>query len=171
MIRSRIRNWERGQSLIEMALSTILLLFVLGGMVDFGRAFMILVATENAAGEGALYAAQNPGCLTLYDADGTNDTTNTNCSNQQGAYSGAGSIIEERIYQEGNAFANFNDGNTVITITIEGTGIVTAGNPVLVEVEYTYTPLTPAGLIIWGSTATVSAEARQPVFSPPPTGY
>ncbi len=45
---------ERGQSMVEMALGFVLLLIVLSGLLDVGRAFYIYVALEDAAGEAAL---------------------------------------------------------------------------------------------------------------------
>jgi cell division septation protein DedD len=54
-----------GQSLIEFALVFPLLLLLLGGAIDLGRAFFTGVAVENAAKEGALFGATSPAC----DAD------------------------------------------------------------------------------------------------------
>lgn len=51
---------ERGQSLIELALTLTLLLILLAGAVDFGRAFFTYVALRDAAQEGANYGAINP---------------------------------------------------------------------------------------------------------------
>ncbi len=61
----RTRNaWQKGQSFIEMAFGSVVLIVLLGGLMDLGRAFLILVSVENATGEGALYGATNPECLT-----------------------------------------------------------------------------------------------------------
>ena len=51
-----------GQSLVEFALVTPILLLVFAGAADFGRAFYAYVAIENAAKEGALYGARAPLC-------------------------------------------------------------------------------------------------------------
>ena len=59
------RLWGRsalGQSLVEFALVTPILLLVFAGAADFGRAFYAYVAIENAAKEGALYGARAPLC-------------------------------------------------------------------------------------------------------------
>lgn len=51
---------EQGQSLVELALSFTLILLVLAGAVDFGRAFFALIALRDAAQEGVIYASMNP---------------------------------------------------------------------------------------------------------------
>ncbi len=50
--------WERGQSLIEVALLTPLLAGLLLGVIEIGRYAYISVLVGNAAHAGALYAAQ-----------------------------------------------------------------------------------------------------------------
>jgi len=56
----RIRRDEAGQSLVEMALVMGLLLLVLVGIADFGRAFHSYIIITNAAREGARYASRFP---------------------------------------------------------------------------------------------------------------
>lgn len=51
---------ERGQSVVEVALLFPLLIMLLMGVVDFGRAYYTLVALSDAAGEGVTYAAIYP---------------------------------------------------------------------------------------------------------------
>jgi uncharacterized membrane protein len=53
---------ERGQSMVEMALTMTILLVVLSAVLDLGRGFFSFIAIQNAAAEGALYAAINPHC-------------------------------------------------------------------------------------------------------------
>lgn len=54
-----IKN-ERGQSLVELAVSLVLLLVLLSGAVEFGIAFFQFVQLRDAAQEGALYGSMNP---------------------------------------------------------------------------------------------------------------
>jgi Flp pilus assembly protein TadG len=61
---------EKGQSLVEIALLLPLLILILAGILDLGRAFMTLVALNDAAAEGATYAALRP-----WDADEIVDRT------------------------------------------------------------------------------------------------
>jgi len=51
---------ERGQSLVEMAVSLVLLLLLLSGAVEFGMAFFQFIQLRGAAQEGALYGSINP---------------------------------------------------------------------------------------------------------------
>ncbi|MDF1515583.1 MAG: TadE/TadG family type IV pilus assembly protein [Anaerolineae bacterium] len=51
------KKGERGQSLVEVALTLPILLMLLLGLFDLGRAYFILVELNDAADEGATYAA------------------------------------------------------------------------------------------------------------------
>jgi len=55
---------ERGQSLVEIALTLPLLLITLLGMVDVGRAYIYTTAITNAAREAAYYAVTTGGATT-----------------------------------------------------------------------------------------------------------
>jgi Flp pilus assembly protein TadG len=48
---------QRGQSMVEFALSSVVLLLLVGGLVDIGRAIYINEALGNAAREGARHGA------------------------------------------------------------------------------------------------------------------
>lgn len=54
------RRRERGQSLVELAISMTVLMWIIVGVLDIGRLYMTYVAVQNAAAEGALYAAIHP---------------------------------------------------------------------------------------------------------------
>ena len=47
---------QRGQSLVEFALSSVVLLLLVGGLVDIGRAIYVTESLSNAAREGARHA-------------------------------------------------------------------------------------------------------------------
>ncbi len=51
---------ERGQSLVELALSIVVLMFLLAGAVEFGIAFFQYIQLRDAVQEGALYGSLNP---------------------------------------------------------------------------------------------------------------
>jgi hypothetical protein len=51
---------ERGQSLVELAISLTVMLLLLSGAVTFGMALFSYVAVRDAAGEGALYGSIKP---------------------------------------------------------------------------------------------------------------
>ncbi len=51
---------ERGQSLVELAISLLILLYLLSGAVEFGIIFFQYVQLRDAAQEGALFGSMNP---------------------------------------------------------------------------------------------------------------
>ncbi len=51
---------EQGQSLVEMAIALVILLLLVGGVVDLGRAFFTFMALRDSVQEGALYGSVNP---------------------------------------------------------------------------------------------------------------
>ena len=58
--KNKRKKSEQGQSLVELAISLMVILLVLAGAVDFGRAFFAIIALRDAAQEGVLYASINP---------------------------------------------------------------------------------------------------------------
>jgi Flp pilus assembly protein TadG len=56
----KISRRERGQSLTELALSFMIIAFLLSGAIDFGRGYFTLIALRDAAQEGAIYASLAP---------------------------------------------------------------------------------------------------------------
>lgn len=58
-----MRN-EKGQSIVEMALLFPLLMLLLMGLLDLGRAYYVIVALRDAAEEGAIYASIQPEDIT-----------------------------------------------------------------------------------------------------------
>src|SRR5512139_1857657 len=59
---------ERGQSLVELSISLLVLLYLLSGAVEFGLAFFQFVQLRDAAQEGALYGSMNPTDASLIEA-------------------------------------------------------------------------------------------------------
>lgn len=147
---------KHGQSLVEFALLLPILVLLVGGLFDVGRAFFIQIAVENAAGEGALYGINHPECL-------MHDHSPTTCQDAE-------SVIG-RIREEGKPTVDLNDENSTIVVETVNNAPVTAGAVLRIEVTYSYTPMTFVGQIIWGETATVFTSALQVILSPPPPGY
>lgn len=71
VIRRLRRRWSRpehrGQSLVELAITLPVVLLIVVGTVDLGRAYFMTINMENAVKEGAFYGARNPQC----DSDAT----------------------------------------------------------------------------------------------------
>src|SRR5262245_53544467 len=55
--RKPLRSGERGQALVEFAIIVTLMIALISGIVDFGRAFNGWIALSSAAREGARLAA------------------------------------------------------------------------------------------------------------------
>src|SRR5688500_10726445 len=66
----RYRSRSLGQSMVELAVVLPVLLLVVAGTIDLGRAYFSTVAIENASKEGAFYGARKPLC----------DTEKTGCT-------------------------------------------------------------------------------------------
>ena len=56
----RFPTSQKGQSLVELAISITILVYLLSGAVEFGIAFFQFVQLRDAAQEGALYGSLNP---------------------------------------------------------------------------------------------------------------
>ena len=54
------RKSERGQSLVEFAISLVIILWLLAGAVEFGIALFQYIQLRDAAQEGALFGSVNP---------------------------------------------------------------------------------------------------------------
>jgi len=108
---------EKGQSLVEMALTATFMMFLLLATIDFGYAFLYWITIRDAAQEGAMYGSLHPG--TACEADLRNRVR------------GAASSPIIRI-------SDLPDGQIEITRT--GT---TPGNAIKVKVTHYYHILTP----------------------------
>ncbi len=58
-LQARIKDSERGQSLVEFALMFVVLTLILMGILDLGRLYYAFVGLQDAVGEGAQYATMN----------------------------------------------------------------------------------------------------------------
>ena len=137
------KNNERGQSLVELAISLIVILTLLAGAVDFGIALFSFVTLRDAAQEGALYASIDP----------TNTTE-----------------IEERVFSTSDKPVDLRN-DTNVTVTILPTGATACeGNGALVQVQVDYDyqlsmPLLPGLLGI--SEIPLSASVTDAILRPP----
>jgi hypothetical protein len=117
---------ERGQSLVEFALMMPVLLLMLMGTLDVGRMYFSFIAIQNAAGEGALYAAINPRCIHAGDGPECADPNNAEYRAQH--ESPAGGVDWTRV-----------------TISVEpaDTSALHEGDAITIIARYEYDILTP----------------------------
>jgi len=141
----RSNNLQRGQSLVEMSVGLVVLLIILSGLLDIGRAYYIYVGLEDGAGEAALYLSINPGCRTATDGP--------QCANPNNAE-----------YRAKNAGGENVDWSSAI-ITIARPAVYGVGDPVKVTIQYQLKLLTPfmprfAGL----NPISLTSEATQTII-------
>lgn len=138
---------ERGQSLMELALMMTLLLVILAGILDIGRAYFTYVALRDAAGEGAYYGSIHP---TWHDAG---DYPNPN-------------NIEYRVKQSAPTGGLINWSLATVTVQAPDTK---PGQMVKVTVAYDYTLVTPfIGALIGSQTTQLKASSVAEIISPGP---
>ncbi|MDX1601265.1 MAG: TadE family protein [Anaerolineales bacterium] len=134
---TRPRATQRGQSLTELAITLTILLTLMAGVLDIGRAYYTFLALRDAAAEGAAYGSFDP----------TNSTE-----------------IENRVRRESPGGMISWD-NATITTTIIGQACRGGGVEVTVEVPYTL--LTPfIGAIAGSQTLPLEATVVNTILSP-----
>ncbi|MEO8229803.1 MAG: TadE family protein [Chloroflexota bacterium] len=146
---------SRGQSVAEFAVVLPIMLLILAGAVDLGRAFYAYVAVENAAKEGALYGARHPMC----------DSASSTCPDPRNVRW----IVE-------NEAANLKDRSGASQLTTRAAcrtpagGLVQPindcvnGNIYVVEVTHTFRLVTPILGDIVGSSLTLGASSEATVI-------
>jgi hypothetical protein len=101
-----IKRSQSGQSIVEFAVSAMVLLMLLVGISDFGRALFTFIALRDAAQEGAVYGSICPNDMTSIEAHARqasnypinlSDTTAVSvaCAYVDGSDSNCGSYVPE----------------------------------------------------------------------------
>jgi len=135
------RRFEDGQSLVEISISFLFFLFFLLGLLDLGRAYFLMVALEDSAGEAAAFLSINPDC-DVADA-GT-------CADPNNAEWRAANAVGDQL--------NWSSATISVFYPTVGTG---TGNQVRVRIDYPFTPITPIISNIAGGNLTLSGDATQ----------
>lgn len=138
---------RRGQSLVELAISLTVILWLLAGAIDLGSALFAWIALRDAAEEGALYASLYP----------------TVDSNNNGRYDNGEPInttdIAARVRATSTNPINLNDVANV-TVNVDVTSPPCAGGAVTVTVVYNYRIMMPlTSTIIGTNTIPIRASA------------
>lgn len=146
---------RRGQALVEMALVTPVLLLLLAGAVDLGRAWYSQITITNAAREGAMEAASNPDS---YQAGQP-------CSD-------ANMVVCRAMREAEGSFVEVQAADVTMTCSaacVEGTSA--APNTASVQVEGDFSLVTP--ILTWlfgGQTVTIDATATATIAMTPTIG-
>jgi hypothetical protein len=145
--RNRMNNSQRGQSLIEVALSLTFMLIMLAGAVDVGRIFIAYISMRDAAQEGIAFGSVFP----------------TYCNQ----------IIQRTISSSTNMFQPTAG---MVTVMIGGANCASAdpeqaciGNEIMVTISNPAYPLTMPfiGAALGSQTIPLEVSARDTVLRPP----
>jgi Flp pilus assembly protein TadG len=117
---------QRGQGLVELALVIPVLLIIVIGLLDLGRAFFAVIVINNSAREGARYLILHP------DDKG----------------SGYAGTIAAALLEADGTIVELASGNIAITLCrdLADEGECESGFPVRVRVTYTFEPI--MGLVL-----------------------
>jgi Flp pilus assembly protein TadG len=150
-------NSERGQSLVEFAISLTFILILLAGVVDFGRAFFTFVELRDAAQEGALYGSTSP----IIDANDNGQYDAGESTNE--------AAIRSRVRSTSSTPLDLNDPGVLPddNISINFSGDPCEGNTVQVTITYDYPISMPLiGGIIGSQTIPLTAQATDTILIP-----
>jgi hypothetical protein len=127
---------ERGQSMVEFALTMSVLMLIAVGVLDFGRMYMTYVALQNAAGEGAMFGAIHPLWVDCCPSSefGCHDTQVDQIKARARNEAPQGTLID---WNTATILVEYPDGNTE------------EGSHITVRVQYTYQMFTPILSRIW----------------------
>ena len=132
-------NNERGQSLVELSISLVLLLVLLSGAVEFGIAFFQFVQLRDAVQEGALYGSMNP-----------TDTSG----------------IEDRVQGASDSPIDLADTAVIDPPTIAIVGSACEGNGITVSLTFDHQVFMPFMSAIVGTTIPLNASVTDTILSP-----
>jgi len=146
-------NRERGQSLVELAISLPVILLILLGTVDFGMAIFSYAILRDAAQEGALYGSFNPD----NKAEIENRARNISPQGEDEIFSSPVELTDSELVQvEVKAIGASCQGST------DG-----ESNSLQVRVRYQYPILMPfIGTIIGSDTITLTGSATNVILQP-----
>lgn len=165
MSRSPLAAREKGQSLVELAVSLPVILLLLLGTFDFGMALFSYAILRDAAQEGALYASINPGNKAQIENRARNILPREGNEDEgQDENEGIG-VFSSPLDLRDEAQVN-------IEIDVHGRTCqgVTRGvaNYVEVQVSYNYPILMPfTGEIIGSDTIRLTTSASNVILQPP----
>jgi Flp pilus assembly protein TadG len=141
----KIKN-ERGQSLVELSISLVLLLLLLSGAVEFGMAFFQFVQLRDAAQEGALYGSMNPPA-------NVSDTTKINA------------IKTRALNASSSPIKLLTD--PAVTVSVQVTDAkYCEGGSLMVKISYSHKVFMPFMSAIVGSTIPLNASVTDTILSP-----
>lgn len=134
---------ERGQSLVELSISLVVILLLLAGAVEFGIALFQYIQLRDAAQEGALYGSICP------------DSTKI-ISRVRNASS---SPIDLTVTSGAEAVTVIVQGREGSTTTTKALNLLGAGDGIYVEVSYNHKIFMPFATLFTGGSTTIPIRA------------
>jgi Flp pilus assembly protein TadG len=146
----------RGQSLVELGLTMVIILTLLAGAVDFGSAFFDYISLRDAAQEGALYGSIQP----IIDA-------NNNGKYDVGESLNTAAIIA-RVRQSSSQPVDLTSVPVTVLISNPSNGNKPcSGGSITVTVSYTYQISMPfVGAILGTQTIPLGASITDTILTP-----
>jgi Flp pilus assembly protein TadG len=151
---------ERGQSLVEFAVSLVMLLILLSVIVDGARALFTFLSMRDAAQEAASYASYKPTDTVgiVQRACTASDLMNDHCGDTSSCASSNPATC----------------GDMVLSSTATGTGLCMAttsggvANGITIDIQYPSFPLAMpfVGAFVGGQTVPISAQVTDTILSP-----
>lgn len=153
ILKNKSKRNERGQSLVELAVSLPVLILLLLGTVDFGMAIFSYSILRDAAQEGAFYGSFNP----ANKAEIENRARNISPRNNEAVFSSPVNLRDETLIKV-----------TVDTVGDSCQGVTNgAANSLRVNVTYEYPILMPfAGQVIGKNTIRLTGTATNIILQP-----
>lgn len=143
---------ERGQSLVELAISLVIILFLLAGAVEFGIALFQFIQLRDAAQEGALY-----GSICPHDPD-VNDKI------KQRVRSASDTPLDLTVTSGADAVTITVEGRQGTTGTVKQWNLLTPGDGVYVEAAYDHTVFMPFASLFMDSPLTIRASVTDTIL-------
>lgn len=129
---------ERGQSLVELSISLVIVLWLLSGAVEFGIATFQYIQLRDAAQEGALYGSIHP--------PASASATDPNRV-----------AIINRVRAASSSPVDLADPGVTVTVTTTGSGCVQDG--VIVTVSFNHQLFMPFATLFTGGDTTIPISA------------
>lgn len=145
--KSLLPKSARGQSLVELAISLVILLYLLSGAAEFAVLFFQYVQLRDAAQEGALYGS-------IYPPKNASDTAKFDAIKTRAK---ASSDIPIKLATDPN-----------VTVYVDVTGKYCEGGAIKVTVTYPHKIFMPFMSKIIGPTRMLQAEVIDTILTPAP---
>lgn len=143
---------ERGQSLVELAISLVIILFLLAGAVEFGIALFQFIQLRDAAQEGALY-----GSICPHDPA-------ANTKIEQRVRAASDTPLDLAIASGANAVNIRVEGRVETSDIFKDWNILTSGDGVFVEASYDHVIFMPFASLFMDSPLTIRASVTDTIL-------